>query len=168
MYISFIRGVLVGLTLDSVWVSGFINPYMSPFIWQIIISFIAIHRFYEKFKKSTRRVKSFMKYAIVVGIVLEIFASLILKMYTYRLENIPLYVPFGHALIYICAYYLSKEPITKKYAKKIQPILLLTAVIYSLSWWWFANDQFGLMCLFIFLLCVHRFHKQMFLCGWTG
>lgn len=159
MYISFTRGVPVGLTLDGVFVSNYVNPYMSPFIWQFIISFIAIHRFYEKFKKSTKRVKSFMIYAIIVGIVLEVIASLVLKMYTYRLENIPLYVPFGHALIYISAYYLSKEPITKKYEDKIKTILFISVISYSLLWWYFANDQFGLMCLFIFLL-VYYYNKR--------
>lgn len=159
MYISFIRGVPIGLTLDGVFISNYISSYLSPFLFQFLISFIAIHRFYEKFKNSTKRVKSFMKYAIFVGIILEIIAALILKMYTYRLENIPLYVPFGHALIYICAYYLSKEPLVKKYSKNIQLILLISAISYSLFWWCFTNDYFGMLCLFIFLI-VFYFNKR--------
>lgn len=152
MYISFFRGVTIGLTLDGLWVAKYVNPYMSPLIWQFIISFIVIHRFYAKFKVASKRVQSFMKYAIVVGIFLEVIASLILHMYTYRLENIPLYVPFGHALIYILAFYLSKEPILRKYSKTLIPLLLIGTIIYSLTWWHFANDMFGLLCLFIFLV----------------
>lgn len=159
IYVSFFKGVLIGLTLDGTFVSRHVNPYMSPFIWQMIISIIAINRFYSIFKKASKRVKSFMKYAIVVGIVLEIIGSLILGMYTYRLENIPIFVPFGHALIYLCAFYLSQEPYIKKFDSKLIPILLTGSIIYSLSWWYFANDWFGLICLVLFLI-VFYFNKR--------
>ena len=50
-----------------------------------------------------------MIYAVIIGFLGEHFFSRGLDMYTYRLENVPHYVPPGHALVYVAVLYFSKD-----------------------------------------------------------
>lgn len=52
---------------------------------------------------------------VVVSIGGEILASLILGLYTYRLENVPLFVPPGHGLLYLAALTASKAWIPRRW-----------------------------------------------------
>jgi len=62
------------------------------------------------------RNKEQMITAILIAIIGEYLFSIVLGMYTYRLENVPHYVPPGHALVYIAVLYFSKRPLLKSIA----------------------------------------------------
>ena len=59
--------------------------------------------------KGTKRAKELMLYALIIGTVGEYIFSLGFEMYTYRLQNVPIYVPPGHAIIYIVTYYFTRK-----------------------------------------------------------
>jgi hypothetical protein len=92
-----------------------------------------------------------MLYGLLVALGGEVLFSLVLGMYTYRQENLPLYVPFGHSIIYAGVYYFVKEPFFRKHKIFISKYLYITMIIYSILWLFFANDIFGFLCLLVIL-----------------
>ena len=60
-----------------------------------------------------------MIYAVILGFGGEYLFSRGLSMYAYRLENVPLYVPIGHAALYGRIFMFSKAAVVRKYHKEI-------------------------------------------------
>jgi hypothetical protein len=56
---------------------------------------------------------------VVVATVLECVGSLIWGAYTYRLANLPLYVPAGHGLFYLTALRAASLPVFQRHARAI-------------------------------------------------
>jgi hypothetical protein len=56
---------------------------------------------------------------VVVATILECIGSLIWGAYTYRLENLPLYVPAGHGLFYLSALRAASLPLLRRHAHAI-------------------------------------------------
>lgn len=63
---------------------------------QFYLNILMITAFFILYYRSTPRTKKLMIYGVAIGFVGEHLFSRILGMYTYRLENVPLYVPFGN------------------------------------------------------------------------
>lgn len=68
----------------------------------------------------------------------ELLCSTLLRLYTYKFDGIPLYVPFGHAVLFSTGWLLSRWPWTVVRARSIQmllvpiyAILLPAVVIFS-------------------------------------
>jgi len=62
---------------------------------------------------------------VVVATILECVGSLVWAAYTYRLGNLPLYVPAGHGLFYLCAMRTAGLPILERNARTI--VIAVTA-----------------------------------------
>jgi len=75
-------------------------------------------------------------------------------MYTYRLSNIPHYVPPGHAIVLVATMYFCKESIIREYRKLLEKIFIIFVLVYSTLFLIFAGDVFGFVMslLVIFLL----------------
>jgi len=97
-------------------------------------------------------VKQLMLNGLLIALLGELFFALVLGMYTYRLENLPLYVPFGHSLIYATVYYFAKEPLVQKYQDNITALLYIAMIIYSSAWLIFASDVFGFLCMLVIVV----------------
>jgi hypothetical protein len=54
---------------------------------------------------------------VIVATILECIGSLIWGAYTYRLDNLPLYVPAGHGLFYLSALRAASLPLLQRYAR---------------------------------------------------
>lgn len=67
---------------------------------------------------------------VVVATVLECVGSLIWGAYTYRLDNLPLYVPAGHGLFYLSALRAASLPLLQRHARAI-----VIAVMAGASAW---------------------------------
>jgi hypothetical protein len=136
------------------WITLFIDSiYLSKYISynQTIANIIVILVFIYIYNNVTIKVKKLMKYGVFLALAGEVFFSLVLGMYTYRLENLPIYVPFGHTLVYASIFYLSKEPIIKKHNQKIFAILYMGMILFSTYWFIEKNDTFGFICMLIIL-----------------
>jgi hypothetical protein len=84
----FFLGV-AGLYIDSV-------HFSEKFEYnQILINIIMLMGFWLLYARSAKRTKELMIYAVILGFIGEYFFSVFLGMYTYRLGNVPLYIPFG-------------------------------------------------------------------------
>jgi hypothetical protein len=56
---------------------------------------------------------------VVVATVLECVGSLLWGAYTYRLENLPLYVPAGHGLFYLSALSAASLPVLVRHSRSV-------------------------------------------------
>lgn len=92
----------------------------------------------------------------------EICLSLVMELYIYRLDFIPLYIPFGHAIVFATVYYLRKQPLIRKNSKGLIPILygfVLLLSCYSLVAF---NDKGGFGCSLLFLLFLFTKRSKLF------
>lgn len=129
--------ILFGLFFDS--------KYMLQWIEQPqwIANVLMFIGFGLAFWKVTPRFREQMITAVIIGIIGEYLLSVCLGMYTYRLENVPHYVPPGHALVYLGVIYFSRTvyaKLNRKFLEKLFTILVLT---YGTSFLIFAGDVFG-------------------------
>lgn len=93
--------------------------------------------------KSGTRLRKQMLYAVIIGICGEYTLSIGLHMYTYRLGNVPHYVPPGHAIVLIAAINFNKQRIVKQLRKYLEIALTAFIVVYSTLFLIFAGDVFG-------------------------
>lgn len=135
----------LGLYLDSASIS---QQWIANIL--VFVAFLWIYMHVSK------QIKQLMLYGLIVALGGELLFSLVFGMYTYRLENLPMYVPFGHTIIYACVYYFVKEPIVLKYRKNIVKFLYVAIILYSTAWLIFANDVFGFLSLLVILWIFKR------------
>jgi len=121
---------------------------------QLYTNIIMLIGFLVVFLKATRKVKEFMLLAVFSGYVGEYIFSIVLHMYSYRLGNVPHYVPPGHALVYIAAIYFCKQAIIKQYRKIIEKTFTIFVLVYGFLFLIFREDVFGFVMtvLVVFLL----------------
>ena len=67
---------------------------------------------------------------VLVATVLECVGSLLWGAYTYRLRNLPLYVPAGHGLFYLCALRTASLPFLQRNARAV-----VIAVVFGATTW---------------------------------
>ena len=99
--------------------------------------------FFGLFFRATKRSKELMLYAVAIGIAGECLFSLGFDMYEYRLKNVPIYVPPGHAIIYIVTVYFCREKSVKIYRNQLEWGFGIFIFLYSLCYLIFASDIFG-------------------------
>lgn len=129
--------LLTGLFLDSYHFVK-ITPHAQWFANIAMFIVVAI-----VFYKVPKRSKEQMITAILIAIVGEYLFSIVMGMYTYRLQNVPHYVPPGHALVYIAVLYFSKASAIFKLRKKLEIFLAIIILIYASLFLIFGNDVFG-------------------------
>ena len=124
---------------------------------QTITNIFMLIAFFLLYKRSVKRTRELMIYAVIIGFAGEYLFSIVLDMYTYRLSNLPLYIPFGHAAVYARTYTFSKASIIKKHQNKIVKLLTLVISIFTLFYLIVFNDIFGfIMTIFVFLILINR------------
>ena len=133
LYLFFV----IGLFLDSFYMVSFTkNAQFYANTLMLIVFFIT-------FFKVPKRIKEQMINAVLIGFFGEYLFSVLLGMYTYRLENVPHYIPFGHAFVYIAVLYFSKAVSIKDKRKQIETFLIITIIIYATLFLVLKNDVFG-------------------------
>lgn len=146
-----------GLFLDSIY---FISKFKDG---QHLATIAMIIGFLIVFFRSPKRIKELMIYAVILGVIGEHLFSIGMDMYTYRLGNVPLYVPPGHAIVYIAAVYFCKQPTVKKYRIQIENFFTVFILLYSALFLVFANDIFGfVMSLLVIILLQKHPRERLF------
>lgn len=95
------------------------------------------------FIQVTKRCKEQMITAILIAIIGEYLFSIVMGMYTYRLGNVPHYVPPGHALVYIAVLYFSKASSIIKHRNSLEKFFTIFIIIYATVFLVVKNDVFG-------------------------
>ena len=136
----------------------FAENYFKHSQWINTIGVIAV--FIYCYYKGTARIREQLIYAFIIGVIGEHVFSLAFGMYTYRLGNIPHYIPFGHALVFLGVYNFSRKSQVRINSKKIELFLSISIAIYALAFLVFKNDVFGfVMTVFVFL-SLRRYPKE--------
>jgi len=95
---------------------------------------------------------------VIVATILECVGSLIWGAYTYRLGNLPLYVPAGHGLFYLSALRAASLPLLQRHARVIV-IVITTGATMSMLYGLVARplpDLLGFVTWAIFIRFVVR------------
>jgi hypothetical protein len=129
--------IAVGLFFDST----FFIRFDARGQWYANIAMLAV--FFILFYRATKRSRELMIYAVLIGIAGECLFSLGFDMYEYRLGNVPIYVPPGHAIIYIVTVYFCREKFVKMFRNTLEKWFAIAMFIYSLCFLIFASDVFG-------------------------
>lgn len=149
----------VGIFIGFIAILFFDGTYFSEHYTssQIPINIIALLSFLWMYKRATPRVRKFMIYALFLGFLGEYFFSVYLGMYTYRLENVPWYVPLGHAALFGRVFIFSKDSLARKHHKAIEEFFALIIAAFALVYMLFFNDLFGLiMTILVFIILYFR------------
>ncbi|MEN8836160.1 MAG: hypothetical protein ABF265_09035, partial [Polaribacter sp.] len=145
---------VVGLFLDSFYL---VNVTKNA---QFYANALMLIVFFITFFNVPKRIKEQMINAVLIGFFGEYLFSIVLGMYTYRLENIPHYIPFGHAFVYIAVLYFSKASSIKLRRFQIEKFLTITIVIYATIFLVFKNDVFGFVMTVATLLILRNTSKE--------
>ena len=154
-----------GLFIIFVFVLFFDSIYFVENILdsQIPINILMIFGFIVMYWRANPRTKELTIYAVILGFGGEYLFSRGLNMYTYRLENVPLYVPLGHAALYGRIIMFSKAPVVRKYHKKIERLFGICIGIFATVYLIFFSDVFGfVMTICMFLLLWKRPKDKLF------
>lgn len=142
--------LLTGLFLDSVYFSKITEfAQESAIVAMLIVTSII-------FIRVNKRTKEQMITAILIAIIGEYLFSIVLGMYTYRLENVPHYVPPGHALVYVAVLYFSKAAAIIKQKKSLEVYFTIAIILYALFFLVFKSDVFGFVMTTATLLILRK------------
>ena len=142
--------IFIGLFIDSKYI---VNTYQES---QWIANLLMIIIFSIVLWKASQRIRELMIYAVLIGYGGEYLFSIGLGMYTYRLENIPHYIPMGHALVYIGVLYFIKTAFTKKNTKLLEKVFTMLILLYATAFLIFKSDVFGFILTIATLLILRN------------
>jgi hypothetical protein len=155
----------IGLFIFMVFVLFFDSVYFSENVKEVqnILNFLMIIGFFIMYFRTVKRVQELMIFAVIIGFLGEYLFSKYLGMYTYRLGNIPLYVPFGHAVLFARVFRFSKVSLVRKYHKNIEQFFGSIIILFASMYLLFFADVFGfVMTICVFLLLWKRPKDRMF------
>lgn len=134
--------------LDSTWLAA----HFAHGQW--LSNAIMIGYFVWMYRDAPPRLRALMKYGVVVATVGEVFFSLIVGMYEYRLANVPIYVPPGHSILYGAVYYFVREPVVIKKRQAFEAAMLVLSLAYTVFWLITQHDVYGALCSALFVVLV--------------
>jgi len=150
-------GVAIFLSIDSPFFASYIPSAQNITTILVLLVYITLY------KRSSKRFRTIMLVGVGVGFAGEFFLSILLGMYHYRLDNIPLWVGFGHSLIFASVHKIIRIPYILKHKRSTLLVLLFIIVLYSITWLILKNDVFGFVTTLMFLLLLAIEKKsQMF------
>ena len=149
--------IFFGLLLDTPYVASKFEHTQYLALVALIVGFTIIY-----FRVGTRA-REQMLYAVLLGFIGEHLFSIVLGMYTYRLGNVPLYIPFGHAVVLVAVVYFCKKSIVRLNKKIIEKGFTIFILVYSFSFLILANDVFGfVMSLLVLFLLRNKPRERLF------
>lgn len=142
--------ILFGLFLDSFHLVALTENAQLYANISMCIGFLIV------FWQVNKKVKELMIYAVLIAVLGEYLFSIALGMYTYRLENVPHYVPLGHALVYVGVLYFSKAASIIKQRKNVELFFTIFIILYASFFLIFKNDIFGFVMTIATLLILRN------------
>lgn len=147
--------VALGLFIDSKYVAENIFKH-AQWINNVLVTLVFGVLYYQ----ATSRTREQLLYALVIAIVGEYLFSIVFGMYTYRLGNIPHYVPPGHAIVFVLVYYFSRKPKIKANRKKIEQFCTYLIIPFSLFFLFFYKDVFGFICTILVFYWLRKYPTE--------
>ncbi len=146
--------VAVSLVIDA-YASLLIQNVLGVIAWIFLIALLI---------GENREIRMQVAIAVAFATAGEHFASIYMGGYTYRLENVPLYVPPGHGMVYLTAVALARSGFFLKYAKKIAIFVVIACGLWSA--WGISGipeqgDQVGALLYVVFLIYLFKGRSPM-------
>jgi len=145
---------IVALGIDSVF---FTNHYFDA---RIIVNILAIVYFSLLFFTADMALRKLMFVMVFLSYVGELIFCKLLGMYHYRTQLIPLYVPFGHAIVYASGYIFAHTGWVIKKEKQLQVFFALFFSGLFLAVGILLDDIFSLIFGILFFVLLKRKHWQ--------
>ncbi|MGK0413632.1 MAG: hypothetical protein ACJA1B_001840 [Polaribacter sp.] len=142
--------IFLGLLLDSVFM---VENYQDL---QWFANLLMVVVFSITFFKGSPRIKEQMIYIVLIAVIVEYTFSIGMGMYTYRLENVPHYIPMGHALVYAAVIYFTKTPYAKNNKRFLEKVFTLLIITIATTFLIFKNDVFGFVLTIATLLILRK------------
>ena len=140
----------LALGIDSVY---FTKTYFNG---RQITNVLAIVYFSFLFYYSDVKLKKLMFIMVFLSYIGELIFCKLLGMYTYRTADIPIYVPFGHAIVYASGFVIAEMPFFVKQNNGLKKIFLVSFIMLFLSVGFFLNDIFSLVFGALFFVLMKR------------
>ncbi|MBS3963491.1 MAG: hypothetical protein KGZ80_03160 [Methylomonas sp.] len=145
------------LTIDG-FAPQFMQYVLAVFGWLFLLAFL---------RRECRYVRTQVAVAITFAVVGEYFASLYMKGYVYRFENLPAYVPAGHGLVYLTAVVLGRSGLFQQHARRIAVFVVAVGGLWGL--WGLSGlgrrDIVGAILYGVFLLYLLKGRSPMVYLG---
>lgn len=94
----------------------------------------------------------------------EVIGSILLNLYDYRLYNIPMYIPLGHAVMYAIIYLICRQPLLWSHHKIIERFISRFAWGLTLLSFFILQDVAGFLCFMLFwVILIYRKKKLFYL-----
>lgn len=93
--------------------------------------------------RANKRTREHIIYAVLIGIIGEYLFCLGFGMYSYRLNNVPHYVPPGHAIMYLGVNYFVRQPKIVINKKALEIAFYLINGLFATYFLIFKNDILG-------------------------
>lgn len=146
------------LTTDG-FAPRFMQYVLAFFGWLFLLAFL---------KKECKFVRTQVAVAVMFAVVGEYFASVYMKGYIYRFENVPAYVPAGHGLVYLTAVALGRSAFFMRHARQIALFVVSVCgawAIWGISAWTLRQDVIGAVLFCVFLLYLFKGRSPMVYLG---
>jgi len=141
---------IVALGIDSVF---FTNHYFDA---RPITNLLAIGYFSILFYVSDFRLRKLMLVMVVLSYIGELLFCKLLGMYAYRTPAIPLYVPFGHAIVYASGFIMSQTQCAIRHTNPLQRFFAVFFIVLFATVGFFYNDWFSLVFGLLFFILLKR------------
>lgn len=148
--ISFPIFTILALGIDSVYVAA------HYFDGRQIVNLLAILYFTFFFLVSGSYLRKLMAVMVFLSYIGELIFCSLLGMYDYRTVVIPLYVPFGHAIVYASGYVFAHTEWAVRNDKLLQKQFSIGFILLFLSVGIFLNDLFSLIFGVFFFILLKR------------
>lgn len=141
---------VIALGIDSVF---FTKHYFDA---RQITNLLAIVYFSLFFFASNSHLRKLMFVMVFLSYIGELIFCKWLAMYAYRSNDIPLYVPFGHAIVYASGYVFSESSWAIKNEKGLRTFFAVFFIVLFLSVGIFLKDIFSMLFGVLFFLLLKR------------
>ncbi len=125
---------------------------------QLLANLLTLGFFFWMLHGTNRRLCRLMFIGVAVATVGEVVFSLLIGMYEYRLHNVPLYVPPGHAILYAAVFQFIREPWVRRHAREVTFVCYALGAAFSVAWLLVYNDVYGCICFGVFSALI--FYKR--------
>lgn len=145
---------IIALGIDSIF---FAKHYFDG---RIFVNIAAIGYFSLLFFTADSGLRKLMFVMVFLSYIGELIFCKLLGMYTYRTQAIPLYVPFGHAIVYASGYIFAHTKWVIGNEKRLRGLFAVFYILLFLSVGVFLNDIFSLIFGGLFFVLLKRKHWQ--------
>ena len=159
----FIAGFTFVTTTICLTTDGFAPQFMQYvlafFGWIFLIAFL---------RGECKYVRTQVAVAVTFAVIGEYFASVFMRGYIYRFENVPAYVPAGHGLVYLTAVALGRSGFFMQHARRIAVFVVTVCGLWAfwgVSGWSQRQDIIGAVLFGVFLIYLFKGRSPMVYLG---